>query len=1319
MVNSANAGGGDLSISATGNLTLQGDVSSNGNVTLTATDGTLTTNGSVTISADSLAITAEQIGLPNDVIQTSAATINVAANYGGIYLSNDNTGVLTLSAAAVGPTLSSGQTNNIVISSQGNIVVLPQTTNLTELATPLPVAVLNPGGNLTLLAGTTLVADGTQGTLWNSSATTTSADAGQNTATYYDVWTGAYDINGASEYLNNFSLTNAGGLDTSWTVQSGSFAVDTASQTATATGTSGINLAVVTTRDSVNSVNESVQATISGTLASGQNAGLVALFSSPNSYYYGSIAATSSSMYTASIYSVVSGTPTQLFEKSYTGSVSNAVLEFSVAGSSLTLVLNGSVVASATSSSITTAGAVGMLATSGVSFTYFSGAPALQIENNTSEVLVLMPGSASSTNTLLQLTASQLEAGGTYIGGTIEIEDLGVNGQPGTVNVPGDLVLVATAGPITFQNTLDTIAAGGTITIEANDVADLGNLTTPGYAITISAGGNIDVGTVNAGSGTVSITSSSGAIFNSTNGSTTLSITAGLVALHSSAQSGNSGQSASAAASAAQSASIQDQLNAAEAAATAEAAAAVAAADQSTAAAFKAASTSIQGAVAIDNLTYQVDVQATTTETGVVNAEQDVVTGLTDTVTVLSGIADAAQLLSGYLSYAAAIAEDIAAVTVDIPGLDTITLGSVAQLNTASSLLGLIEGITDVAEQAASIALIVATNDLGTDETTLATDQAAQDAAYAQLHADMDTETAFAAAYNVAEQNYTSAVAISNQDELASEAAQQAAAVAQANAAAASQAVAVAGATTPPTLNVTGPVSISNAQGAAGINWTNAIVSNSTVTEQSQGPLAISGVTVQSGSSVTLTAASNVNIASGSTIEAAAALTITANTNDASGGATVTVDGTLSAPSASIGVGPNATGNETFTITPSATTPISVNGGSDSSGANTLDYNADGLAPTLSETMSNNEVTYTITASGVQSVTFTNIEIVNITNEAGGGSLTLMGMSGQANAMSLVGTGQGAGIATLNGVPILFSGMTSFNYQGGAGDTITVTPFVTSRWNLAVMVAGGAGAGPASLTYNSVNSLADTVTATGLDEGSIGSSGLAMVQFSNVDEVTTNASQSPGDALTVNLPDSSSPDTASLLPAASGTADINFGLFDLVVDTADYTGLTINGNTVGANMLYLVTSAGAGLSIPLTLNYPDMHSVVNTGAAGSVQATASGDMISVTSTGVVEVTDVFKNVSEFAVANTQLVFSDLGNNDTINIAGNNPFTNGIYVDGNASFSDVINYTAELERRRHRHAQQFHRQPGRRRCRLLLRHPEPQPDRRRLDLHADR
>ena len=96
------------------------------------------------------------------------------------------------------------------------------------------------------------------------------------------------------------------------------------------------------------------------------------------------------------------------------------------------------------------------------------------------------------------------------------------------------------------------------------------------------------------------------------------------------------------------------------------------------------------------------------------------------------------------------------------------------------------------------------------DESTAATAQSAQDQAYAQLQADTDTETAFAAAYNVAEQAYTSALATSNQDQMASENAQQAAALAEANATAAANAASAA--TTAPTLNVTGPVSISNAR---------------------------------------------------------------------------------------------------------------------------------------------------------------------------------------------------------------------------------------------------------------------------------------------------------------------------------------------------------------------------------------------------------------------------------------------------------------------------------------------------------------------------
>jgi hypothetical protein len=934
------------------------------------------------------------------------------------------------------------------------------------------------------LAGETLSVDGKTALTESGSATVTSADVGNKTTTYYDVYTGTYDINGTAQFNDNFNSSNNGGLDSNWTVQVGSFTVNSTSQTTTGTDTSDINLATV---NSINSVNESVSATISGTLASGQNAGLVALFNSTGRFYYGSIVATSSSTYRASIYSVFGG-ETPLVEQSYTGSVSNAVLEFTVAGSSLTLLLNGSVVASTTITSAS-AGVVGILASSGVSFSNFSSSPSLQIQDNTAEVLVSMPGSTSSTNTLLELTANQLEEGGTFTAGTIEIEDLGVNGQPGMLTIPGDLVLDATAGPVTFEDTQDTIDVTGTatITITAEDVADLGNLTTDNGDISLSAGGNISVGTINAGTGTVLITSSSGAVFNSNNGSTTLSITAGLLGLQSSAQS------ASSAASAAQSASVQAQVNAAQAAATAEAAAAVAAADQTTAFAFQTAMTSMQAAVTIDNQTYQSTQQSANSYNQTITTDQSVVTGETITAAVLDGIANTASLASALFTTAAGAAEASGALDIDIPGLNTISFGTAAGFTIAAGASTYISAIAFLAESAVNDALIAASNQLAIDEGNQATYQAAADQAQTQLLADTDSETAFAAAYNVAEQAYTKALATSNQDEMASQSAQQAAAVAESNAAAASEAAAAAAeeaasasatsSSSSPTLNVTGPVSIGNTQGASGINWTNSITSNSAVTEQTQGPLTISGVTLHStGSSVTL-AGRNVNIASSSTIEANSTITITAN---ASSGATVTVDGTLSAPSATIDADQ---GNDTITITPSATTPITVTGDS----GDALNFNAEGLPVVISGD--------TITVGTLAPVTFTSIDVVNITNDDGS-SLTLEGTSGVANTMSLVGTGQEAGTATLNGVAFSFSALTSFFYEGGASDKIAVTPYANPSlpWNMAVTVSGGTGS-PASLTYIPTGPN-DTVTATGKDAGSVVEPGMATVLFSNVSQVT-------------------------------------------------------------------------------------------------------------------------------------------------------------------------------------------------------------------------
>src|SRR5206468_6147058 len=116
------------------------------------------------------------------------------------------------------------------------------------------------------------------------------------------------------------------------------------------------------------------------------------------------------------------------------------------------------------------------------------------------------------------------------------------------------------------------------------------------------------------------------------------------------------------------------------------------------------------------------------------------------------------------------------------------------------------------------------------------------------------------------------------------------------------------------------------------------------------------------------------------------------------------IAGTLIAPSALIGVDPAADGDDTFTITPSAGAPITVDA---EDGTDTLNFNADGLPVTI--------VGNTITAAGRAPVTFLNFEFVNIINAAGGGSITLLTAAGAADALILTGTGQKAGTFTLNG----------------------------------------------------------------------------------------------------------------------------------------------------------------------------------------------------------------------------------------------------------------------------------------------------------------
>lgn len=326
-----------------------------------------------------------------------------------------------------------------------------------------------------------------------------------------------------------------------------------------------------------------------------------------------------------------------------------------------------------------------------------------------------------------------------------------------------------------------------------------------------------------------------------------------------------------------------------------------------------------------------------------------------------------------------------------------------------------------------------------------------------------------------------------------------------------------------------------------------------------------SGVTIEStGSSVTLRAGDNITVSFGSTIQANTSITITADFNDDAAdttGANVIVAGTLIAPMASIGVDAAADDDDTFTITPSVDTPITVDA---EDGSDRLNFTADGLPVTIFGNQ--------ITAAGRQPVTFNNFEFVNITNAAGGGSVTLLTAAGDADVMILTGTGQHAGTFTLNGgIPISFSGVDSFTFNAGdMDDQSTVSPFATALlpWMVAVTIDGGDGTD--RITYNNVAGLIDTtsVTATAPQAGHIDSPGITsafnsqVVSFTNVEDITANANLGENEKLTVNLRDTGAADAAIVrFDPVPGGHDIQlFGLFDLIVDTDNYTVLTLNGN---------------------------------------------------------------------------------------------------------------------------------------------------------------
>lgn len=1036
---------GTVNISSIGNMDLQGDVEGGTFVNLTATGGNVTQSAEVVVQTNNfgkLTISANGIGTSTNVIQTNTTTINATANYGGIYLSNKSSDLLTLSAASVG-TDTGATADNIKIYSAGNIQLQQQTTTLTQLATALPVAIFNPGGQLTLVAGQTLNSNGTTVTgsgngLITSLSSTASATCNINP--YGMVNSGVTIIKSGVGYqaAPQVTLSGGGGLG------------------ATATAT-------------INAQGQVTAITITNAGTGYTSAPTITITPPGDDIYTG----------TYSINGETSNSSTSSF-------------------STLIIVSNTQEVIPPIPDGVPVVPAL-------VTWADLTSSVYLAQQNNQTNIPI-----ANGTEVLNFATHTV-----TITAGAITIDSLGQSGAPGNATIPAgwSLILVATDGPIVFLNPADTITTTGSglINISAGNsstsVASLGNLTTAGSSITISAGSNIAIGTLAAGKsaslGAIAVTSTSGFILS--NNASTPNLTGSSIVLSQGSQPTSSNQSSALA-----------QINATQVVAAANAAYSKAIAAEYAAGA--TASAQLAAANAFKSYIPNLQTKVTNDQNAYTNALTQVASCQTTlnsqfaNVKNLATAVEAVEFFTGSLESQEAgltlLGEIMFRVVTDPLGGPAVTIGHIP-LEVAAFF-----GSTAAASNMSAISLNVVLDEafqaLMADLQDLIFAESTANQAFATWQAELVALTSLTAAYNVSMQAYKTSAQIYSTAQ-ANTAQVQAQGVS--NTALAFAGVVFASPSQPISATGSSALTIQNNNPSNGVlNITSNITANTSINLQA-GPggnqnnirdnlTVTSGVTVQANEApINLSAGNNVLVQAGSTISATNnVITITANTDANPNGATVTVAGSLLAQSVSIGVGANSTGNEIFNITPSATTPITVNGGSSTAGPNTLNFNAQGLSVTIAGN--------TIRAGNLAPLTFTNVQFVNITNAS---TLTLNGASGVANTMSLVGTGQQAGTATLNGIAYSFSNTIGFSYLGGgAGDTLAVTPFISAQslpWNLTVSIGGGTGS-PAILTYNAPDSYSDVI-ATGNYVGYVVNPGVAKVFFSNVNQVTLDYQDSP------------------------------------------------------------------------------------------------------------------------------------------------------------------------------------------------------------------
>ena len=818
-VNGAVASDGPLSITAMGDIILTDNV--NGTTTsLTATNGTVTQTGGTigTTTTTKLTIDANSIGATTGVIQTNAPTINVTANDGGIYLSNKNSSNLLLTAAAIGtaPSTATDNTtaNTVEIYSAGTIELLQTSTALTQLASPLPMGIFNPGGDLTLVAGKTMSLSGTvSGASYQTITSSASTALATCSANSYGGGTvsGGTVTSAGSGYLSIPTVTITGGGGSGATATATLSVGKVTGITITNPGTGYTSAPTVTISPPGDDVYTGTFAINGSSVAS----------SFPSLVIISGTAEISPTTTSTGIPALVTLPDLTAFAAA-SGSASGLTLDNVTYYGTVSL-LNG--VGTETISTVTTVTTV-----DGVSF--FTKA------------------------TTLTITAPQ--------GQGVTIGYLGQNGNAGTATIPNgwSLVINAPQGSVVFLNMEDTIATtgGGTITINAGtdvaDVAALGNLTTVGGDITISAGGNIALSTLTTGSASsgsfIFVTSTSGAIIFNEDGT---NLNAGLTTLT---------QATSAVSSAQTNDLARAQLNATQVIAAAnltnanllatyEGTLAQANAQLTLATSLSAAMLSMQTSVSTAQTTYYSDQSINA-------AQQAKVTNDQNNVTILLALCNqyvVATAVLGSSATAAAVAGAsltlVAGGLIEVPGAAEGSAMAAAAVGILAAGMGVALNGVAIAGAGAQGDLYTANNQLINDLIILVQDESNLAAAAAQVQAARATLTALAAAYGVAFQSYTYSTQMLSQEKTRSAEISAQGSYNEANAivevvfASPSQTISSTGAVT---INALGSLTITPSTDTALSVW--AAANALTLTVDAGGlPVAVTGTTFTAGSGTT------------------------------------------------------------------------------------------------------------------------------------------------------------------------------------------------------------------------------------------------------------------------------------------------------------------------------------------------------------------------------------------------------------------------------------------------------------------------------------